>query len=67
MVRANGLFRAVHLNVGRHTVEFAYSPSAMWWGIVVSGITLFAMSAMLLRSRALRRRTIPAKAGTPPL
>ncbi len=67
MVRANGLFRAVHLNAGRHTVEFAYSPSAMWWGIVVSGITLIAMSAMLLRSRALRRRTIPAKANSPPL
>jgi hypothetical protein len=59
MVRANGLFRAVHLDVGRHTVEFVYRPLALWWGMAVSGAALILMSMVLLvssaRSRALRR------------
>ncbi|CAN5441154.1 hypothetical protein BH23ACI1_BH23ACI1_12840 [soil metagenome] len=40
IVRANGLFRAVRLNPGVHTVEFRYRPRALIGGAAVSALAL---------------------------
>jgi hypothetical protein len=40
MVRANGLFRAVRLNPGRHVVEFVYRPRAFLIGAAASTVAL---------------------------
>jgi hypothetical protein len=47
MVRANGLFRAVRLNPGRHIVEFTYRPKALVWGAAVSGLALVVTLGLL--------------------
>lgn len=47
MVRANGLFRAVRLNPGRHVVEFVYRPWALRWGAVCSGAALMVTLGLL--------------------
>ncbi|MEX1128023.1 MAG: YfhO family protein, partial [Vicinamibacterales bacterium] len=47
MVRANGLFRAVRLNPGRHLVEFTYRPQALVWGAAVSGLALLVTFGLL--------------------
>jgi Bacterial membrane protein YfhO len=39
MMRANGLFRAVHLRQGTHLVTFTYRPSAFYLGAQVSAVT----------------------------
>jgi len=36
LLRANGLFRAVHLAPGTHTVRFAYRPLPFYIGLAVS-------------------------------
>ncbi|MCC6744084.1 MAG: YfhO family protein [Acidobacteria bacterium] len=36
VVRANGLFRAVHLTAGEHSVRFAYEPTPFHIGLGVS-------------------------------
>jgi hypothetical protein len=39
LMRADGLFRAVHLVRGRHVVEFTYRPTALYVGASISGAT----------------------------
>ena len=62
IVQANGLFRAVHLGPGRHTVTFTYSPVALQWGSVVSVAGLFTIGVLVViptrrgDDRAWRRR-----------
>lgn len=51
IVRANGLFRAVHLVPGRHVVEFDYRPRAFVWGSAISLAALLAILWLLLRER----------------
>jgi len=48
IVRANGLFRAVRLNSGRHVVEFVYRPSALVWGAACSGVALILTLSLLV-------------------
>jgi Bacterial membrane protein YfhO len=48
IVQANGLFRAVHLGPGRHTVAFSYWPAAMQWGSVVSLAGLVIIGALVV-------------------
>ncbi len=45
ILRANLLFRAVHVSAGDHTVEFSYRPRAWKFG---EALSLFALAAMLL-------------------
>ena len=45
LMRANGLFRAVHLTRGQHMVTFTYRPRAMYIGAAISGATLLALVA----------------------
>jgi uncharacterized membrane protein YfhO len=42
ILRADYIFRAVRLTPGEHTVSFEFHPLSLWWGTVVSGISLIA-------------------------
>jgi hypothetical protein len=46
MVRANGLFRAVRLVMGPHTVEFVYRPRALFTGLAASTGALLILVAL---------------------
>ncbi len=54
IVRADLLFRAVHLPSGRHRIEFIYDPLSFKVGAFISSITLLGMAVSL--ARWLRRR-----------
>lgn len=54
LMRANGLFRAVHLTQGTHVVTFTYHPSALYLGAQVSGVTGLLLAVACLWER--RRR-----------
>ena len=43
LMRANGLYRAVHLNPGRHVVTFTYRPAAVAAAAAVSGAAALAL------------------------
>jgi len=47
IVRANGLFRAVRLNPGRHVVEFLYRPRAFLIGAAISAGALAMVIGLL--------------------
>jgi hypothetical protein len=47
LVRANGLFRAVRLNPGRHAVVFVYRPRAFMAGAALSGVAVLVMAGLL--------------------
>ena len=55
LVRANGLFRAVRLNPGRHTVEFVYRPRAFRLGAAVSGAAAALIGWLVWPVRTRRR------------
>ena len=44
LMRANGLFRAVHLVPGTHVVTFTYRPSKLYAGALISGGTAAALA-----------------------
>jgi hypothetical protein len=46
MMRANGLFRAVHLNPGEHIVTFRYRPARFYLGAAISGATALLLAAV---------------------
>jgi hypothetical protein len=54
LMRANGLFRAVHLTRGTHVVTFSYHPSAFYLGAQVSAVTALLLAVGVLWER--RRR-----------
>ena len=62
LLRANYLFRAVHVPAGAHRVEFTYDPAPFRRGLLVSSLALAAALAALV-SPALRRRPPAAAAG----
>ncbi|MDI6784553.1 MAG: interleukin-like EMT inducer domain-containing protein, partial [bacterium] len=43
ILKVNGIFRSVFLNPGNHQVEFRYTPSSLWYGSLISSITLLGM------------------------
>jgi hypothetical protein len=51
LMRANGLFRGVHLVAGSHVVTFTYRPSRMYIGAAISGATALALAAWCMWSR----------------
>ena len=54
ILRADGLFRAVHLRPGAHDVNFVYRPRRFWIGAAVSAATaLVLLGACVLRRRRL--------------
>lgn len=44
LMRANAIFRAVHLVPGTHVVTFTYRPSKFYQGALISGITAAALA-----------------------
>jgi hypothetical protein len=51
IVRANILFQAVHVDVGRHTVVFEYRPSAVLWGGALSAASAILALTLWRRGR----------------
>jgi hypothetical protein len=54
LMRANALFRAVHLNPGTHLVTFTYRPSKLYLGASISAVTALVLALWCLMDR--RRR-----------
>ena len=44
LMRANGVFRAVHLTPGEHLVTFTYRPSRFYLGAAISALTAVALA-----------------------
>jgi hypothetical protein len=55
LMRANGLFRAVHLRAGTHTITFTYRPLTMYLGAALSGAAALALVIWCVADR--RRQT----------
>jgi hypothetical protein len=51
MVRANGLFRAVHLRPGRHLVIFSYQPRPLWVGAAITASAALGIVVLLFDRR----------------
>jgi hypothetical protein len=49
LLRANALFRAVHLVPGRHTIKFVYRPTSLYVSAAVSGLAAIALGLLALR------------------
>ena len=45
--RADYMFRAVRLEPGEHTVVFEYHPPTLWWGAVISGVSVILSLGLL--------------------
>jgi hypothetical protein len=54
VLRANGIFRAVRVAPGAHTVRFAYRPTPFYAGLGISLSTALALVAFSLAKRAVR-------------
>ena len=57
LMRANGLFRAVHLRAGTHTVTFTYRPPMVYAG---AALTAASATALVVWCLVDRRRVVPA-------
>ena len=44
LMRANGLFRAVHLTRGEHIVTFTYKPHTLYQGAAITGLTALGLA-----------------------
>ena len=51
LLRANGLFRAVRLGAGVHTVRFEYRPRTFYAGAVLTPVVALALAWLALRER----------------
>lgn len=60
LMRADGLFRAVHLARGRHVVRFSYRPRAFYAGAAISGLTALLLAATCVVSARRARAATPA-------
>lgn len=56
--RASSLFRAVEVSPGKHSVEFRYSASTLYWGIVVTLLSAGLIVLILGRPVSKRRTAI---------
>jgi hypothetical protein len=54
--RANYLFRAVHLEAGRHQIVFRFEPEWYWYGRMISLVALAAVLGIALTSKLLFSR-----------
>ena len=53
---ANGVFRAVAVPAGRHTVEMVYRPPSVLWGVATSVAAGLVLVALAAKARRRRRR-----------
>ncbi len=62
ILRANGVFRAVHVAAGRHRIRFSYRPPLVYTGSAVSGGALVVILGLFVWDGLhRRRRRIPAR------
>lgn len=54
--RANSVFRAVEVPPGKHRVSFRFHSDSLYWGTVITLISLALVIALVLREGARRRR-----------
>jgi hypothetical protein len=58
ILRANVAFRAIAVTAGRHSIDFAYRPRSVTWGLAVTALTLAALAAgRVAAARRARRRS----------
>jgi hypothetical protein len=48
LLKANALFRAVHLSPGRHLVRFSYRPTVLYASAAVSGFAALILGALVI-------------------
>jgi prepilin-type N-terminal cleavage/methylation domain-containing protein len=66
VVRADALYRAVHVTAGRHVIRFVYRPRALIAGLILSGSAIVICAVLVLpRRRSPRRRRADGAAGLP--
>jgi len=51
LLRADVLFRAVHLTAGEHTVEFIYAPASFRTGLIISALALLLVLGLVVWGR----------------
>lgn len=61
----DGLFQAVSVPAGSHTVSFSYSPPFIVWGAIAFAVGLLALGLSLVPARALPRTLTPRRAARP--
>jgi hypothetical protein len=49
LLRANALYRAVHISPGPHTVRFRYRPTVLYVCLIFSGVTALALAGIAVR------------------
>jgi hypothetical protein len=62
---AFGVFQAVPAPAGRSTIEFAFRPAIVWWGLGLTLVGLVAAGAAAIRRPASRLRGSPPPGGRP--
>jgi hypothetical protein len=65
LMRANGMFRAVHLRRGEHVVTFTYRPRLVYVGAALSSAAALVLAAWCVVDAAVRRRRAPSAAAAP--
>ncbi|MFB3897405.1 MAG: YfhO family protein [bacterium] len=56
ILKANGIFKTVFLNPGKHQVELRFIPMKFWYGLIITGITLLTLIIIgIIRLRKQRR------------
>jgi hypothetical protein len=62
ILRANGVFRAIHLTPGDHRVTFRYEPRSFAWGLRISFASLVLWGCVWIGWPAVRRRAVHRRA-----
>jgi hypothetical protein len=55
LLRANALYRAVHISPGPHTVTFKYRPIVLYVCLIFSGVTALTMAVAAVKRPTSRR------------
>ena len=50
-----GMYRSVQAGPGQHAIVWKYRPMSLWWGVLVSAISLITVALVGLRGRTHRR------------
>jgi hypothetical protein len=69
LLRANALYRAVHISPGPHTIRFTYRPIVLYVCLIVSSMTALAVLLVAVkrpRSSRERRRAVEPEAAVAP-